>query len=676
MASGGEDAILLQNRFEILSGTRLSKYDQGLAQAYGARDRNDAARQLFALIAPGHLPCRAFTAMGQREGTEMRLLWPQEVGIVDWPIGRQGETVVWGRRPALIYHAPKGERMVAGPAHPVPQLSEQDLIRNVLHPILAAIKDLVVIGVPHRAIRPDNLFYQVGTAGQVVLGECLSMPPGAIQSAAFETIENAMADPMARGYGTSADDLYALGVLALTLTTGRDPAQGMSDEDLVTAKINMGSFSALAGGEKLPPSMTELLRGLLNDKAAERWSVKNVEAWALGQHFSPPLPNLAQRATRPIRFDGREYLNRPALAHALSRHWEEGQKLIDGVDFDNWLKRGFNDDKMADKLLRIKGLAHAYGPPASAKDRMLSRMIQFMGGNLPIAYKDLRGNLTGLGTLLANVFDDQAKVGQFGDMLRAKLPHAWMEEQASLRPEQTQMRKILEAIDKCIERPGPGFGIERALYEFDPATPCRSAMIADFYVAHPRDLLPAIDAALPGTEPTTLPMDRHIAAYIGANLRRSVERELTELANKDDPIGHRLAVLKLIVAVQRLHPSDKLPRLAERLLAMVDPAVETFHNISGRDKLRKQLVRLAGFCDFSAMLELLDRDGAPHRSDEDAFRRAQKAFAAYGREMKWVEGGGLTNPNRVKPVAQRAAAITAGFIASAVIAGYSVMMSF
>lgn len=675
MASGGEEKILLQNRYEIQPDARLSKYDNGLAQAYAARDKNEPTRRLFALIAPGHLPCRGFAATGQRGGTEMHLLWPQEIGIVDWPLGKDGDAEIWGRRPALIYHAPMGERFMEGPAQPIPRLSEQDLIRNVIQPVIAAIKDLSLIGVPHRAIRPDNLFYQAGNSGVTVLGECLSMPPGSLQSTAFETIENGMADPMGRGQGTNADDLYALGVLALMLTTGRDPGQGMSDEELVYNKINMSSFSALAGGEKHPPSMTELLRGLLNDKAAERWSVKNVEAWALGQHFSPPLPYLAQRATRPIRFLGKEYLNRPAMAHALSRNWDEGLKIIDGQDFDNWLKRGFNDEKMADKTLRIKGLAHAFGPPASAKDRMLSRMILFMGGNLPIAYKDIRANLTGLGTLLAHGFDQAPLVGQFADLFRAKLCQAWMEEQVSLRPDQNQMRKVLEAIDKCIERPGAGFGIERALYELDPATPCRSPLIADFYVSSSRDLLPAIDAALPGADPTTLPMDRHIAAYIGANLRRSVERELNELANREDPIGYRIAILKLIVAVHKLHPSDNLPRLSERLVEMLDPAVDTFNHITGRDKLRKQLKRLGGFCDFPGMLDLVDREGSTHRSDEQAFHRAQRLFAAYTRDIKWVEEGGLTDPRRVKPVAQRAAALTAGFIASAIIAGYSVMMT-
>lgn len=675
MASGGEDQILLHNRFEIQADARLSGYDQGLAQAFAARDKQDPSRRLFALIAPGHLPCRAFAAMGQRGATEMHMLWPLDVGIVDWPVGRDGDTVLWGRRPALIYHTPVGERMIDGAGKPIPVLSEQDLIRNVIRPVIAAIKDLVSIGVPHRAIRPDNLFYQTGATGRIVLGDCLAMPPGSLQPVAFETVDNAMADPMGRGTGTSADDLYALGVLALMLTTGRDPAQGMSDEEVISAKINMGSFSTLAGGETLPPSMTELLRGLLNDKTADRWSVKTIEAWAMGQHFPPPLPYLPQRATRPIRFAGKEYMNRPALAHAMSCNWGEALKIVDGADFDNWLKRGFNDDKSSEQVLRIKGLANAFGPPASAKDRMLSRMILYMGGNLPIAYKGLRANLTGLGTLLASIFDQPGEVGHFADLLRAKLAQAWMEEQGSLRPDQNLMRKILEAIDKSIERPGPGHGIERALYEFDPTIPCRSPLIADFYVMHPRDLLQAIDAALPGAEAHALPMDRHIAAYIGANLRRSIDRELNELANREDPIAHRIAILKLIVAVHRTYPSDKLPRLAERLLEMLDPAVDTFHHISGRDKLRKQLKRLAGFCDFNGMLELLDSEGATRRSDEDAFTRAQRLFAAYGRDIAWVEGGGLTDPARVKPVAQRAAAITAGFIASAIIAGYTVMMS-
>src|SRR5687768_13009251 len=101
--------------------------------------------------------------------------------------------------------------------------------------------------------------------------------------------------------------------------------------------------------------------------------------------------------------------------------------------------------------------------------------------------------------------------------------------------------------------------------------PCRSELIGDYYVTNLKDLLAAIYAALPGAEAGTAPVDRHIAAFVASRLARPIERELGQLANTADPIAHRLGVLRLLAAVQRQHPSDDLPRLAEAMLELMKP---------------------------------------------------------------------------------------------------------
>ncbi|MBV5324237.1 MAG: hypothetical protein J0626_02630, partial [Rhodospirillaceae bacterium] len=275
-----------------------------------------------------------------------------------------------------------------------------------------------------------------------------------------------------------------------------------------------------------------------------------------------------------------------ALAHAMSRHWNEAIAMVADGDFDNWFKRGFGDEKAPDKMLRVVGLANAYGPQSSVRDRTVSRYIILMGGNLPICYKDIRTTLMGMGSMLSHYFERSERVQQIAEMMNARLPHAWLEEQPNLRPEQMQLRRSLEMIDKVIDRPGPGYGIERVLYELDRGTPCKSALIADYYVVNSADLLPAIDAAIPGAPHGTLPMDRHIAAFVAVSMKRSMDNELIGLANKEDDIGYRTAILRLLAIVQRVHQNYELPRLAQVVVEMLEPVISAFHNAGMRDHIR------------------------------------------------------------------------------------------
>ena len=393
-----------------------------------------------------------------------------------------------------------------------------------------------------------------------------------------------IADPYGRGPGLNADDLYALGVLILQLHVGHDPTEGMSEEEIISAKISAGSFAALAGREKLSTSMAEILRGLLNDKASDRWTLRHLDAWTTGQHFTPTMPYLPQRASRPIRFGDTDHMNKPGLAHAMARRWPElheagGQQRLRQLDEAQLQRRqGRRHDEPADGVA-----AAGAGPSSAIKDRYLSRLIIWMNTQSPICYREIRVNITGMATMLANVLENQPLLNQFVEMLRGRLVQVWMNEQVGLNSDQLQVRRIMEEIEKHIEKPAIGQGVERALYELDPLIPCRSPMIADFYVINMNDLLPAIDAALPGLGEGTMPMDRHVAAFIGAHLRRSIDRELNAIAQAQDEADRRVAILRLLAMVQQSYPNRKLPRLAEAVVAMLAPALNSFHHATVRE---------------------------------------------------------------------------------------------
>src|SRR3546814_2332099 len=126
------------------------------------------------------------------------------------------------------------------------------------------------------------------------------MAPPAI----YEPIDSAMAVPEGRGYGGPEDDYYALGVLVLVLLCGGNPVPGLSEHELVEAKISKGSYAALVGETRLSLPMVEVLRGLLCDDPEERWRHDDLQLWLSGRHLSPKQALLPPQAARLYPFDG------------------------------------------------------------------------------------------------------------------------------------------------------------------------------------------------------------------------------------------------------------------------------------------------------------------------------------------------------------------------------------
>ncbi len=401
--------------------------------------------------------------------------------------------------------------------------------------------------------------------------------------------------------------------------------------------------------------MAEILRGLLNDKASERWTLRHLDAWSIGQHFTPTMPYLPQRASRPIRFGDVDHMNKPALAHAMSRRWPETVKLVDSSDFDNWMKRSFNDDKVGDIMARLASSAASSGPTAAIKDRYVARLIIWMNAQSPICYRDIRVNITGLATMMANVMENQPLLNQFVEMLRGRLPQMWMNEQLALNSDQLQARRIMEEIEKHVEKPDIGQGAERALYELDPLIPCRSPMIADFYVIKMSDLLPAIDAALPALGEGTIPIDRHIAAFIGAHLRRSIDRELGAIAQAPEEADRRVAILRLLAMVQQTFPNRKLPRLADAVVAMLAPALKSFHHATARAEAEKRMHKLGKECDFSGAGSAVrsQRSLSPLRQPWIHRREARLYSAEARREMAGARRPHASEPHPADRPARR-----------------------
>jgi len=229
--------VTLRDRYEIAIEEPLPQFDNPPALAFKVRHKKDAARDLIALICDPKLPSR-FELISDVSRTEVPYLQSfQDWGVVDWPPE--------GRRcPVLIYERPGGGRVMSSLDDEIEPMREEEITELFGNPIYQVMREFNEHEIVHRAIRPNNLYYSGAKGSRILLGECVSSPPAMAQPFAYETIESCMCDPAGRGLGSTADDMYALGATILAILTGRSPCRGMSDDEILDAKLSIGSYGA------------------------------------------------------------------------------------------------------------------------------------------------------------------------------------------------------------------------------------------------------------------------------------------------------------------------------------------------------------------------------------------------------------------------------------------------
>jgi tetratricopeptide (TPR) repeat protein len=161
---------------------------------------------------------------------------------------------------------------------------------GVLLPVCAALEAAHQRGIIHRDIKPANVFF--GAAGEVKLGDfgvAHLQELGATQTGSFIGTLAYMAPEQVTGAPlTFAADLYALGVTAFRLLTGRLPFE---TGDLATAHLSERPPRLAERGLPAPPAAEALVaRMLAKDPGARHPSIAALRAdiGAVDWRFGPP----------------------------------------------------------------------------------------------------------------------------------------------------------------------------------------------------------------------------------------------------------------------------------------------------------------------------------------------------------------------------------------------------
>ena len=649
-AAAGGPPGLLRDRYAVLSAQPLSDLSSLHADAYVAEDRREPGRRLFALVVKPGMPARV-PAIRVVKGLSLAgMLQLVEWGPMMWPLAnRQCMT--------LIYERPLGQRLMPNLRAEIPRISENDIGKRIIDPILAVLREFSSKGVTHRAIRPTNLFLMTEAGDRIALGDGISGPPGLEQPALFESVESAMCSPQGRGPGTEFDDMYALGATIGILLHGRIHPGHLDDDQVLRNKLEYGSYGTIVGDMRLPLPLVELLRGLLCDDVNLRWSVEALEMWSQGLRLSPIQSRQEKRAPRGFPFQGRDYLTPRELAAGFARQWDLAIPVVLEGKLELWLRRALEDKERAEIVAdMVRTVLAVPGERAPAEHVMLARVLMLLDPGAPIRFRGFNVMPDGLGIALAVQMSRRQDCNLIADLISRDLVKDYFTVHGGNRSDPLIENNFRE-IKGMMTQSGTGFGLERVLYEMNDVLPCQSPLVGDSYVVEMKDLLPALDryGASKGTA-EQWPVDRHIAAFIGARARSDVDRNLAAVGESDQNKA-LMALLNLMAVFQyRLGP-ESLPGLADWVVKLATTMVSGYHSREKRKEFETILPKLARKGSVVEIYQLLD-DPTSREKDSNDFIWAQAQYMATEEEIKRVVAADEDILGETSSIGKQVAAVT------------------
>jgi hypothetical protein len=598
----------------------------GLA-AFGAADQSSGRTDLMAIRVQRHLPPRPRALQALATSID-GLLTPLAHGVAVAQPGSSDEGY------HVICPAPPGANLLARP-HPWP---ESELLECVLRPAVLVLEQMEARGVTHRGIRLDNVF-QSRPGQSVVLGAAWAAPPTTGQPVLFEPPYSAMCLPAGRGEGSVADDVYSLGVLLLCLGLGHAPLARLDDAAIVSRKLELGSFAALLGDQRLPPVIGDIVRGMLAEDPEHRPSPGLLldPASARSRRVAARPP---RRAQRPIQMAGREIWDARSLAHAMASEPEASVQALRSGAAIQWLRRGLGDAMLAvrlEELVRHRVL-DSLPDDANGDAALAMRAIAVIDPLAPLCWRGLVLWPDGVGTALAaaQVTDPDAGA-RLQELVALELAGNW----AGVRPERCDfavVRSEARQQHAWLQLRGAGGGAARLCYLLNPLMPCASRLMGGHWVIHLAALLPALEQASGRADRKQAgPLDDQVAAFIAARSERRLDSEMLALAGAPSDAAC-LAQLRILAQLQSRHRIQALPGLAAWLAEQAEPVLASWHSRASRTSIAERLQDVVTAGLLAPMLALLDD---PVGRDADA-REAQQALAELARidaELEQIAAG-------------------------------------
>ncbi len=462
---------------------------------------------------------------------------------------------------------------------------EKALLDLVLRPAAQVLDYLYRRKLTHRAIRPNNVF-QPARGQPVTLGAAWAAPPAMHQPAVFESPYTAMCEAAGRGDGTIADDVYALGVLLLALSSGRLPMANMDDAAVIRWKLDLGSFAALTRDMTVPVQLAELLRGMLAEDPDHRPLPAQLLDLAKlrGRRVAARPPRRSQTA---LTLNDMAVFDSRTLAYALFRDEKRAIQFLRNGLISQWLRRGVGDAGLATRiedLVRNRIADTKSGPLGDPL--LVMHTIAVLNPRMPLCWRGFALWPDALAAVLAQgVAANAILLAVAGELLAGEIANAWSDQEPwrPVHPDMTQHRRLFQG-------EGTG-GLLRLFYTLNPLLPNRIAGMAMGWVLGMADLMHFLESAAEKAGDSVI--DPHTLAFIVARSDRKTETFASTLAGAKGAAAIKTAELVLLEDLQTRYYPVPMPALAKWAAARLRPDLIRWHNRPRREAMDVRLDALA-----------------------------------------------------------------------------------
>lgn len=616
----------------------LPLFNNGPARAYAATDSTRArGKNLIAIICdPAYVPRRGALAAYKAFPTPAVFMLIAN-GVCYWPpAGEQRYVIVY----ELSSHAPV---MARGEERAPLGWRDTEAVEFFVKPMVTILTECESRGLFHGNIRLSNLYFSLADRiSPIVLGDCLATPAGSTQDLTNETIPRMMAAPLGRGEGTIADDIYAFGVCLAMILRSVDPLVGLREEEILEQKLHNGSFMALAGKDRFPSHILEILRGTLNDNAEQRWKVADLKGWLEGRRLTPQQSYRNKKAIRPIDFSGQKFHFARELAYGMSQNPIAAQSLIESGEVLDWIERSVGDHDIAESIKTYLGKDGGRSKTKGNGAVLVSAIISALEPSFPIFFKDKAYFPNSIGAYCVHGIKAGVEISDIVDMIQMNVFINYLHLQAKT-PLQSALIKAFESCKLSLAQTGLGFGFERCVYILCRDAPCLSPRFGKHIVMDIEDLMASVeDLCSKKILSTAMIIDRHIAAFLSVVEGAVIDGRLFDL-NSRTKHQNILANLKTFSLVQKRVKGGHYPNLARVLAENLGDLLVRFHDKELRKAVEQNMARAAKGGSVTEILDIIDNPNTK-RKDRDDFRRAMQEFAALREEQRRLDMG-LKNPS-------------------------------
>lgn len=657
--SGAE--VLLRGDIKIFPNSPMAHLDVGLARAFMAESK--AGAKSVAYLCPDHVVPRMDVAHKYTNTATNSLPKLIGFGVVYWPPDRREKYV-------FVYEQNFGTALSSLRAGLSLGLKLDFVLNTIFHNMVEALAALHERGIVHGHVNLGNLFDGgTPTLENSCLGDCLSLPSGYAQPVLYETVERALCDPLAKPNLDYADDLYALGMCLALAIAPHDFSEGMSSEEIIQYKIEQGSFHLVTSRDRLPGAIIEVLRGLLSDDPATRWSINDIREWQGGRRVSAKQGGKSiPKSTRPIEFRKKKFFRPDILALQLRKEPAAVLDLVESGNLYLWLNRSLQNKDYETRYEQAVDQAKKSMSGTNYAERMAAFVAMALAPQFPIFYRGYSFAPENFGNLLVDAMSTGKDVNALADAFQGGLVSFWAECRGKTGYHTSDEVSKFESCRMLLLQKTAGFGIERCVYFLAPYARCLSDKLKHYYIRSSKDLVVALDHAAGEKSRPSWFVDRHIVAFLFANDKSVIEPNSSDLnaAEKHRQIS---GIIKIFAKIQEREKIAALPHLASWVAEHVGELINRYHDRERRKQIKADIDRVkskgnliyfAGL--FGNYQHTLD--------DQKGFSQAMAQHKALKDEYDYLHLQLSTNKDFGKANGQQVATIVSAVIASAVIMIY------